>query len=451
MGPEWHPPKTIQHWPGRVGGELANKVATTVAYDVRTGSLATWGFLVDRENPELQPEELFKLYLDPAHRDAFRHAPDLEDVRRWYKDYLSCIYKNVSQTFSDTIPRWSSKNVEWCFSVPTTWRSPAMIAQTEKLIKDAGFEQKSNHKVRISLTEAEAAAVYATKQNYERGEVFLVCDAGGGTTDLNVLKLTSSAHNGQTGLEALTWVEGEAIGSTLIDFKVQKLISERLESIRYHLQGEPWAVAEKMMRGRFETFKCSFGSEASNVPHLPLYVPGLQPGMDFPHAQIEASAMIITKEELQRIFDAQIEKMFDLIDTQLRRLQEKHARENVSYLILSGGLGSSPYVYKKLKARYEIGGGAAPNAPDLKILRADEPQLAVVHGLVMDRIQEVDRGIVVYKERCCRSSYGLIVRQPYDPMLHQGEDITIDPRDKRRWAEKQIHWFIKQVRYVPPR
>ena len=35
------------------------------------------------------------------------------------------------------------------------------------------------------------------------------------------------------------------------------------------------------------------------------------------------------REELQRIFDEQIEKMYKLIDEQLKRLQMSHARESI--------------------------------------------------------------------------------------------------------------------------
>ena len=85
------------------------------------------------------------------------------------------------------------------------------------------------------------------------------------------------------------------------------------------------------------------------------------------------------------------------------------------------------------------------NAPALRILKAPKPQLAVVHGLVMDRVQRIKEDKVVYKERCCRNSYGLVVRQEYNASYHQGEQVTKDPRDKKLWAEKQIDWFIKQV------
>lgn len=79
-------------------------------------------------------------------------------------------------------------------------------------------------------------------------------------------------------------------------------------------------------------------------------------------------------------------------------------------------------------------------------------QLVVVHGVVMERTQELKAGTGVYMERCCPNSYGVVVRQPYDPIQHVGEDVVIDPRDKKKWAEQQIHWFIRQVRgaWRPP-
>ena len=75
-----------------------------------------------------------------------------------------------------------------------------MIAELERLIKGASFgDDGPYHRVTIGLTEAEAAAVYASKQQFEVGysqfalsfpsanifqkdDVILICDSGGGTT-----------------------------------------------------------------------------------------------------------------------------------------------------------------------------------------------------------------------------------------------------------------------------
>lgn len=66
-------------------------------------------------------------------------------------------------------------------------------------------------------------------------------------------------------------------------------------------------------------------------------------------------------------------------------------------------------------------------------------------GLVMKRTQEVRSGFDIYSVRCACNSYGDLCREPYDPVKHQGEGVVIDPRDKKRWAERQVHWLIKQV------
>ena len=73
-------------------------------------------------------------------------------------------------------------------------------------------------------------------------------------------------------------------------------------------------------------------------------------------------------------------------------------------------------------------------------------QLAVVHGLVLARIQASRGGPQIYSQRCCPVSYGVVCRQRYDPQIHQGEDLVKDPYSKGHWAENQITWVVRQVR-----
>lgn len=403
-----------------------------------------------RNDDHYRYEELFKLYLDPDFKDYYDGAPSLVEARVWFTDFLSCIYRAVDQHLQETIPKYNMKNVEFRFSVPTTWKNPAMIAEMEQLIQNSGFSKKNaRHTAHIALTEAEAAAVYASKQQYAVGDVFLVCDAGGGTSDVSLLKVTSSGI-GQTELEPLSWVEGRAVGSTLIDFRVEKLIAERLTSIRHLLASDPATIAHRMLResSRFESFKCNLGDAAMDLPTLRIPVPELEYGKDYDCAHVEGSHMIIQKEELQSIFDDQIEKIMTLIDEQLAILQNMNSREEITYLVLSGGLGSSPYLQKAMRARYELGASRFANAKDMQILKVPKPQLAVCHGIVLDRVQQIKENRVVYKQRYCRCSYGVVVRQEYNPKLHLGEKLMTDPRDKKVWAERQIDWFIVQVSLV---
>ena len=65
----------------------------------------------------------------------------------------------------------------------------------------------------------------------------------------------------------------------------------------------------------------------------------------------------------------------------------------------------------------------------------------------MERLQVISRGTTIFKERCCRASYGVRCREEYDPhnLKHIGQTISLDNTDGRRYVEDQIDWFVKQV------
>ncbi|QIX01435.1 hypothetical protein AMS68_006952 [Peltaster fructicola] len=443
-GPDWPDPKTIQRWPGRLSHELRNKVDTCVSYDGQTGELAAWGFLCNPDDEKFEFNELFKLYLDPDYKDASPDSPSMQDARTWFRDYLSCLHKYINRYFQETMPRFEQKRTEYVFSVPTTWKDPAMIAEIEKSIKHAGFGQLNKERASIYLTEAEAAAVYTSKQSLEVGDVFLVCDIGGGTTDLNVLKVKSAAA-GQMELIPLSWAEGQAVGSTIIDFKVQDLIHERLARVRPAFADDLDLVAARMTQQDFMRFKCSLGSEHADRSDLLLPVPGLAPGYSSDDARIHDSKVVLSLSDLQSTFDGQIETLCELIDHQLHIVQSKSPKENISFLVLSGGLSNSAYVQQRIRARYEKGAGVAfRNAKNMRFLIAGEPQLAVVHGLVTARIQSCKGGRKYLTKRCSPVSYGIVSRQPYDPALHVGQPLVRDQYDQRQWAADQITWIIKR-------
>lgn len=280
--------------------ELANKVPTALQYIPGSTSPKSWGFLCDQENLDLTLVELFKLHLDPAFRgDPRPDAPTLHQAQQWFQGYLQGIHDHIAETFSNSVPRWRNQKAEFVFSVPTTWKNPSMIAETERLIRNAGFgsdgESLGTHRAKIGLTEAEAAAVYASKQQYGKGDVVLACDAGGGTTDVNVLKVLSSGDE-PIRLQQLSWVDGRPIGSTNIDMGVHRLIVKRLEKIQGQLEEHLEVVADQMMLGRFERFKCMYGTPLSEAsPELLLPVPGLQPGFTSPNAMIQNSMMSFSR------------------------------------------------------------------------------------------------------------------------------------------------------------
>lgn len=108
------------------------------------------------------------------------------------------------------------------------------------------------------------------------------------------------------------------------------MVTDRLSKVRANLKEEPEVVADRMVHGRFERIKCSYGTAAlAALPVLPIEVPGLDPGYSFPNAHIEDSRMILTGGELKALFDVQLDRMLSVIDEQFDRMHDNHPRTQI--------------------------------------------------------------------------------------------------------------------------
>ena len=98
------------------------------------------------------------------------------------------------------------------------------------------------------------------------------------------------------------------------------------------------------------------------------------------------------REELNQFFEEQVSAIFKLIDGQIQRTESTYPKEQIAsllvmypglyerltsveaYLVLSGGLGSSPYLKKRLRERYESKGPEGfSNTRDTRVLLSEEP------------------------------------------------------------------------------
>ncbi|KAL5333307.1 hypothetical protein BJX70DRAFT_403701 [Aspergillus crustosus] len=453
-GPHWPPPKPIQHWPGLLGTQIATKVPSHILYHASLPS-PKWGFqceeppLPEAETNTRDIKQYFKLNLDPDFTDSRPNAPTREEATRYFQDYISCVYAYVVGYFRKTMPRFDACKVEFVFSVPTTWKDPRMVEELRSCVR---FDGRQDHRAVIGLTEAEAAAVYVSGLHYQKNDVILVCDAGGGTTDVNVLKLASEPGQ-PTVYDPLGFVEGKPVGSVFIDLGVHQLICAKLEPIRTALPGAAEDIAWQMMTGRFERFKCSFGVEGVELSTLRLDLPSgvveLKSDLELQEYGIRDGALFVSSEEVRAIFDSKINDLFELLDEQIRRLHISHPSEKISFLVLSGGFGSCPYVRQKLTQRYESHTHLVPGG--IKVLTVDEPQLAVVQGQVMNRTQQLKSHSAppVFNHLYAPVSYGVICDWLYDPKRHTGEMTRYDERNGKTYAVNQIDWLVLQGDLIP--
>jgi hypothetical protein len=84
-----------------------------------------------------------------------------------------------------------------------------------------------------------------------------------------------SSGSSRLELKPLSWTEGIAVGSTLIDFKARRLLIDRLGPIENEIPGDLETVIARLVDEDFTTFKCSFGVEGMVSCSISLVVPAV--------------------------------------------------------------------------------------------------------------------------------------------------------------------------------
>ncbi|KAF7872448.1 hypothetical protein EAF04_003369 [Stromatinia cepivora] len=327
-----------------------------------------------------------------------------------------------------------------------TWDALDTVNRFNDAIHAAGFTSQNpdKHSAKLELTEAEAAAVYfATNSEVEldKGDIILICDAGGGTTDLGLVEV-ADPNPERPALKQVAKVKGLGIGSTLIDRGFERLVQKRLDTDSdIEL---PENLAHKLARGlSFQSIKQKFGStydgQAEHVLRLDKLGLGIDKDLTHPGLRIERGGMRFSRSEIQSLFDVQIAGIIRKIDKQLDWMQTHRSQDVVKFLVLSGGLGGSQYVKTKIEEHFQR--NPRQIAHRIRILKSQEPRLSVVKGLVIDRRQRIKFGAATLKTRVARASYGVLCRKEYDPEIHVGETPF---NKKQKWATIQIDWIIKK-------
>ncbi|KAH4044589.1 hypothetical protein HBI25_174490 [Parastagonospora nodorum] len=451
----------IQKWPGRFQAN-ENKVPTVVVYPTSSREPSSWGFLsetaAETNADDKEYKEWFKTCLDPEklrlkQQEDPEGAPEsLQEVEKWYGDYLRKMYEYISFKLGGELSgvQWADARIEFVFSVPTTWAPVPTVENFKKIVRGAGFGSHRGHSLTIGLTEAEAAAVHTSTEApgiFHENDVLLVCDAGGGTTDLSVLRVTNTV-NQAINLQQLDVVFGETIGSAAIDYEFEQLVTQRLTLTHTTnpLPIDPGDAAWEMMKSRdFQAIKCEFGAP-DDTPLFSIAIPRVPQSYNNsdPDVRIRNGEMTFGREDLQRLFDKQIEKLFRLIDSQLQSLFQKQPSAHVSHLVLSGGLGNSVYVQSQLRKHYAETN--IPNAQSISVRIAPDPQLAVCKGLVSDRVRKLLTSRSVLGWRCCRASYGTLCKIAYDKRNpdHEGKELVRDPMNGKMYIVQSIAWFVRK-------
>jgi len=432
-------------------------VPTIVVYSRQNGEVTSWGF---SSESRLEQNNQDRLYVDTLlsslqTRDPKNSPGSMDEVEKWFVDYLSALYKHLEFKLSQELPAhktWSNSLIEFIFSVPTTWAPHPTVERFRSILRRSGYNQHPTHSISVGLTEAEAAAVATSVEApgiFKERENLLVCDVGGGTTDLSVLKV-ETVINGPPQLKQLDVVIGRNIGSVKVDEAFENLALERLRAadLAIPMGIDVEDAAWLMMKSReYQNAKCDHGSP-DDAPFFYVPVPNLANTYSNEAFGISNAGMQFSQQDLRGLFDIQVNRLYELIDKQVTRFQQQWPGETISHIILSGGLGNSAYVQSRLNAKYAYGMSTFNATRGVQIHVAPDPQLAVAKGIVHDRVRKLDQGQSVLGWRCARASYGALCKILYNPQnaAHVGLPRATDPLDNKIYITQAIEWFIKKVR-----
>ena len=340
----------ISNWPGAYSNNATNeKVPSQVAYgdypdDDYQYDWGTWGNLIPTHVKGVGRQYWTKLALDKNDKksrelrmliallsndmtglslgdDDDGDGPPAypgKEPKDIVADYLSGVkdhvFRHLRREFGPVL--FNTCEIEVVVTVPAVWSDKAKDLTFQAVMK-AGFAGKKE--MIKMITEPEAAATYTLKtlragaggDDFQKGDHFILCDAGGGTVDLLSYKV-SSVHP-EFRVEEAAVGSGDKCGSTFIDRNFRKWLTAKLgEEAVKKIPEEKLGTGSRISR-EFEAIKTSF-TGATRKWSLP--IPNEAGVKDDPAKGIDDGELLVTAEDLMEMFDPCVDRTLELIDEQ---------------------------------------------------------------------------------------------------------------------------------------
>ncbi|KAK8078892.1 hypothetical protein PG994_002699 [Apiospora phragmitis] len=444
----------ITGWPETNREEA--KAPTELLYE---DSEPLWGFEVPFD---ADPVRWFKLLLlkDEDLEAEIRSSEQLLRARKMLKennkseidliaDYLRKLWQHtlskIRQVRDENIVEALRFHV--VITVPAIWKGYARQGMETAAKKAGMLDSRLAGETTLSFVPEPEAAALATLNDpgrrFQPNDVFVACDAGGGTVDLITYKIGSAKP-----LQLAEAVEGSGglCGGTFVDESFERLCKSRL--------GRKWdrlskASINEVMKGEWERgikpqFKPQGGSKKYTVS-IPAEAFAGSSSTDTSKEPIIRDGRIHFREEdIQKAFTGVFADIDKLVKGQIQK--SRRAGLKVSGIILVGGLGCSPYLYEHLRGQYDKDGIALLQSGGIK------PRTAICRGAVwkgfLDAVETpetVARNLPVsIASTIARASYGASVHFPFDQDKHLAEDKVWDKEELTWKAKGQMMWFIKK-------
>ncbi|KAK8110207.1 Heat shock 70 kDa protein 12B [Apiospora kogelbergensis] len=447
----------VTRWPGCNREEA--KAPTELFYE---DDKLLWGFEVPNDADPVRWFKLLLLKEEDLDPDT-RVSEPLLRARKMLKengksetdliaDYLHKLWQHVLAVMAQDRGKTIVDELRFhvVITVPAIWKGYARQGM-KKAAKQSGIlDHRAAGQTTLSFVPEPEAAALATLSEPGRkvqpNDVFVVCDAGGGT--VFVQDLISYRVESIEPLQLAEAVEGTGglCGGIFVDEVFERLCKSRL--------GRKWdklskaGINEVMKREWENGIKPQFklqGRSKRYIASIPAEAFVGSSNNDSSREPIIRHGRIQFREEdIEKAFAGVFADINKLVDGQIRKSRQAGMR--VSGIILVGGLGCSPRLYEHLKRRYQKDNINLVQSSGIK------PRSAICRGAVwkgfLDGIeapQSLARSMpVAITSTIARASYGITFRADFDENTHLREDKTWDEYELRWKANNQITWFLKK-------
>ncbi|KAK8123027.1 hsp70 protein [Apiospora sp. TS-2023a] len=423
-------PQCINDWPGLEGCSQP-KIPTVVSYG-ESGTYFKWGGQVDagaisgnvaRVKLLLDPKQQKPVYLPRSSRKT-----DLKELTKVGKqpvdvaaDFMRAIHLHAMDKIKDKVPKqyFDMCQRQYVLTVPAVWSDQARDL-TLRAAKMAGI-----HPVRM-VTEPEAAAIY-TLHMQERalkpGDVFLLCDCGGGTVDL----ITYEVKETEPYLKLAEAVEGSGgiAGSLMLNDKFAEVVKEVVGETQWITLKKTlgWAKAAKEWD---RVIKPGFRGNLKDEHFIMFPQANLE---DDEEVRLKDNCWTMTGEDVKSIFDPVIQDILRFVDDQVKSAQLKQAGADVTGNLLVGGFGSSQYLKGEIEKSF----------PDVQVIQPDDAWAAIAKGAVLTKLQGKLAPVVVSTQAV--RHYGVCSMMEWDSSEDKDQERVLD-KVSGKWRCRRMTWYI---------
>ncbi|KAF9987710.1 hypothetical protein BGZ75_000237 [Mortierella antarctica] len=291
----------------------------------------------------------YKLLLfDQGARGRLENGLHLTDV---LTQYLQSIHRHLMEEVNKSqVLAAESVPIHYCITVPQAWTLP-----TRELILrcyvEAGIILQTPALNMTVITEAEAAATYCREkceefESLKDGDIFMICDAGGLTTNVTVFRVDDGL--GVRQFVRMSSSHAENCGSVMLDRRFRELILSRLSGLDMEAKPQRQKAFETLLEG-FGEIKSQFdGNSREEVKHLSVPMGLDVKDLDPVPAWLEDEYMALSGQELcECVFDPVVEQVQNLIDAQSK------VHPVCAGLFMVGGFGANKYLLHTLEVAAE--------------------------------------------------------------------------------------------------